>query len=195
VGYGLEGVITDIEAGNIADDILIPELQKGDFYKGLYLTIMAIADKIYEEKGLEPISGVYDHGISAPAYENEISESSAGAFSFLGFPWVCCIGFPFITIIAGIIISLFKRRCPRCRKLKLRTKTTILKKATYAEKGRKLVERTCSNCGYYERKELDIPKRSSSSWGGGGSSGGSSSSSGGDFGGGSSGGGGASRGW
>jgi len=51
VGYGLEGVITDIEAGNIADDILIPELQKGDFYKGLYLTIMAIADKIYEEKG------------------------------------------------------------------------------------------------------------------------------------------------
>jgi len=130
---------------------------------------MAIADKIYEEKGLEPISGVYDPGISVPSYENEVSESSAGAFSFLGFPWVCCIGFPFITIIAGIIISLFKRRCPRCRKLKLRTKTTILKKA----------------------------KRSSSSWGGGGSSGGSRSSGGGfgGFGGGSSGGGGASRGW
>jgi uncharacterized protein len=196
VGYGLEGVITDIEAGSIADDILIPELQKGDFYKGLYLTIMAIADQIYEEEGLEPISGVYDSGISAPSYENEISETPAGVFSFFTLPWICCIGLPFTMVVSGIIISLFKRRCPRCRKLKLKTKTTILKKATSTEKGKKLVERTCSNCGYYDRKELVIPKRSSS-WTGGGSSGGSSSSGGGfgGFGGGSSGGGGASRGW
>jgi uncharacterized protein len=192
VGYGLEGVITDLEAGNIADDILVPELVKGDFYSGLYHSIIAIADQIYEEEGLEPISTAVNSGTSPTADGNEISGPLIGIFSI--FPCIFCSGLPFIIVIAAVLIILFKKRCPRCKKLKLQIKSTILKQATRTEEGRKLVERTCSHCGYYDRKELAIPKRSSSFW-----TGGSSRSSGGGgfggFGGGSSGGGGASRGW
>ncbi len=197
VGYGLEGVITDLEAGNIADDIIIPELLKGDFNTGLYNAIIAIADQIYEEEGLEPISST-DAGVAPAAVESEESGSSDSTFTFFNFVWVFCFGVPFIVIIAGVLVNLFRKRCPKCRKFKLRIKSTILKQATYTETGKKLIERTCSNCGYKDSREATIPKksRSSSHWtGGGGISGGSRSSGGGGFGGGSSGGGGASRGW
>ena len=35
VGYGLEGVITDLEAGNIENKILIPNLQKENYYEDI----------------------------------------------------------------------------------------------------------------------------------------------------------------
>ncbi len=196
VGYGLEGVITDIEAGNIEDNIIVPNLKKGDFYNGLYNAIIAIADQIYEEEGLPSISS----GESTTAVTAD-TESPSDSVS--GFPWgfICCFPIPLIVIIAMAIVSFFKRRCPQCRKFTLKTKSIILKAATYTETGKQLIGRTCSNCGYNDSKEETIPKKSrSSSWtggsgtsSGGGFSGGSSG--GGGFGGGSSGGGGASRGW
>lgn len=197
VGYGLEGVITDLEAGDIVDDILIPNFKKGHYYEGLYNAVMTIADQIYVEEGLEPLSSG-SGGIAV------VTESPVSSFSsFLsGFPatCMCCFPFPLVIIIIVVLVSFFRRRCPSCRKLSLKTKSTILKAATYTAAGKKLVERVCSNCGYSDRKEVTIPRKSRASyWSGGGgiSSGGGFSGGGGfgGFGGGSSGGGGASGGW
>lgn len=197
VGYGLEGVITDLETGRIINETIVPNFKEGYFHTGLYGAIVTIADQIYEEEGLSPLSSGKDVGSATEATETETPESSVS-----GFPWglLCCFPIPFIAIIVIVLVSIFKRRCPKCRKLTLKTKTTILKAATYTETGRKLIERSCSNCGYSDSKESTIPKKSrtSSHWtGGGGISGGSSSGGGGfgGFGGGSSGGGGASGKW
>jgi uncharacterized protein len=200
VGYGLEGVITDLEAGNIADNIIIPELQKGDFYTGLYNAIVAIGDQIYEEKGMGKISESSGTDVSQDISENiVIKPAIVEGFSFFSFVWIFCMGIPVIIVVSGILSYLFRRRCPKCKKFRLKIKKTVLKEATYTEKGLQLVERTCSNCGYYDRKEVPIPRkrRTSSYMGGGGGFGGSGSSGGGfgGFGGGSSGGGGAGRGW
>jgi uncharacterized protein len=196
VGYGLEGVITDLEAGDIVDDILIPNFQKDYYYEGLYNAIMAIADQIYVEEGLEPLSAG-GGGIAA------VTESPVSSFTgFLsGFPatCMCCFPFPLIIIIIVVLVSFFRRRCPSCRKFTLKTKTTVLEAATYAAAGKKLVERVCSNCGYSDKKEVTIPRKSRSSYlsgGGGISSGGGFSGGGfGGFGGGSSGGAGAGGSW
>src|SRR4030043_2191327 len=172
VGYGLEGVITDLEAGEIVNDIIVPNFQAGNFYNGLYDAIMVIAGQIYEEEGLEPPT----------ATQTSPEVSSGNIFSEFSFGWACCFQIPFIIVIIAILINFFKKRCPRCRKFKLKTTTTVLKAATYTEAGKSLVERLCSNCGYNEKKEVTIPKKTrSSSWtsggggfrsGGGGSSGG-----------------------
>lgn len=195
VGYGLEGVITDLEAGLIIDEAIVPSFGKGNFYEGLYNAIIIIANEIYEEEGLEPI----DSGEgTAP-----ITSETASPANFLsGFPWgwACCFPIPFVITIIIVLVNFFRKRCPRCRKFKLKIKSTVLKPATYTEGGKELIERLCLNCGYNDKKEVPIPKKSrSSSWtGGGGISGGSRSSGGGGFGGfggGSSGGGGASGKW
>lgn len=188
VGYGLEGVITDLEAGEIVNNIIVPAFQAGNFYTGLYDAIMVIAGQIYEEEGLEPPTAI----------ETSPEVSSGNIFSEFPFGWACCFPIPFIITIAVVLVNLFRRRCPRCRKFKLKIKSTVLKPATYTESGKSLVERLCLNCGYNDKKEETIPKRTrSSSWtsGGGGISSGGGSSGGGGFGGGSSGGGGASGGW
>jgi uncharacterized protein len=197
VGYGLEGVITDLEAGNIINEIIVPNFSNQKFYAGLYDAITTIADQIYVEKGLEPLSSG-GAGIAAVT-ENPVS-SFTGFLS--GFPatCMCCFPFPLIIIIIIVLVNFFRRRCPSCRKFSLKTKTTILKAATYAAAGKKLVERVCSNCGYSDKKEVTIPRKSRTSyWAGGGgiSSGGGGFSGGGfgGFGGGSSGGGGASGSW
>jgi len=196
VGYGLEGVITDLEAGEIVNDIIVPNFQKGDFYTGLNNAILVIAEQIYEEEGLEPI-----------ATETSSAAPFTSSSSEFPFGWVCCFPIPFVITIIIVLVFLvkfvdfFKKRCPRCRKFKLKIKSTVLKPATYTESGKSFVERLCLNCGYNDKKEVAIPKKTrSSSWtgGSGGISGGSRSSGGGGFGGfggGSSGGGGASGKW
>jgi len=35
VGYGLEGVLTDMQAGRVIEDVMKPEFKKGDYYTGL----------------------------------------------------------------------------------------------------------------------------------------------------------------
>ncbi len=195
VGYGLEGVITDLEAGEIVNDIIVPNFQAGNYYTGLNNAILTIAEQIYEEEGLEPLG-------SGEGTVSLTTETTSPASFLSGFPWGWAFCFPisFVIIVAVVLFNLFRRRCPRCKKFKLKIKSTVLKPATYTESGRSLLERFCLNCGYSDEKEVTIPKKTrSSSWTGGGGIGGGSRSSGGGgfggFGGGSSGGGGAGGKW
>ena len=53
VGYGLEPIITDAEAGQIGSSIMAPYLTKGDFSTGLTQGALYIASAIAEEKGVK----------------------------------------------------------------------------------------------------------------------------------------------
>ncbi|MCD4668838.1 MAG: TPM domain-containing protein [Actinomycetia bacterium] len=187
VGYGLEGIITDLEAGRIIDEIIVPNFKNEDYSRGIYNAVVTISNQIYGEEEL---------GISGESREDY---SSGSNFSFPGGTPGCICCFPvFIGIFLIIfLVNLFKRRCPKCRRYwALTIKTKILKAATYASSGKKEIERTCKYCSFHDKKIVKIPRRtkSSSSGSGGGWSGGSSGGSS-SFGGGSSGGGGASGSW
>ena len=194
VGYGLEGAITDLEAANIVDNVILPKFKQNDYSTGVYDGVVAIANKIYEEKAMPPIS---DSGQSETTVQGGFLNSIDKIFSN---PCVyCCIPVFFIILIISTIVNILKRKCPRCKKIKLRIKNTIIKEATYTASGLMLVDRTCSFCGFHDEKNQVIPKKTKSSGAGGffiGGGGGSSGGGGfGGFGGGSSGGGGASGGW
>jgi len=189
VGYGLEGVITDLEAGRIIDEIIVPNFKNEDYNRGIYDAVVTISNQIYGEEEL---------GISGESQEDYSSYSSGSNFSFPGGTPGCICCFPIFIVIFLIIflVNLFRRRCPKCRRFwALTIKTKILKAASYTSSGKKEVERTCKYCSFHDKKIVKIPRRtkSSSSSGGGGWSGGSSGGS--SFGGGSSGGGGASGSW
>ena len=195
VGYGLEGAITDLEAGNIINDVIVPRFKQSDYNGGVYDGVYAIASEIYKDKGLTLES--------TTTAETAGQSGVTNSFNFNGF-WsnpffICCIPIFLIVSLVSIIKGILNRRCPKCRKIKLVIKETVIREASYTSSGEKLVERTCSYCGYYDKKLVTIPKKTKSSGGGfiGGFGGGSSSggSSFGGFGGGSSGGGGASGGW
>lgn len=53
VGYGLEGVLTDIMSGRIIRNILVPNFKSGQFYTGLdkaTTAIMSLASGLYQDK-------------------------------------------------------------------------------------------------------------------------------------------------
>lgn len=185
VGYGLEGAITDLEAGNIIESIIVPWFRQDDYSQGIYNGVLAIGEKIYAEHGIVPEE--LPQGSVAPA----ASQAGGGIPYF----YILCLPLFFFLIIIIFLSNLFRRRCPRCRRFfKLNIKEKIIEHATYYNSGRKTVQRWCSICSFRDEKEVRIPKKSrASSWTSGGSS--SSGSSGGGFGGGSSGGGGASGRW
>ncbi len=212
VGYGLEGTITDLEAGRIID--LMKSRLQSNFSTGVYDGVVAIANQIYAEKGMALVPYAdgstpdINTGINTDTLESEFNQPEATAMGgFLNFidkifsnPCVYCF-FPIflIILVISIIVNILRRRCPRCKKIKLKIKNTIIKEATYTASGLMLVERTCSNCGFHDEKNQTIPKKTKSSGAGGFFIGGGGHSSGGGgfggFGGGSSGGGGASGGW
>ncbi len=51
VGYGLEGTITDLEAKDIIDNVIVPRFKENNYNSGIYNGVVAIANKIYEEEG------------------------------------------------------------------------------------------------------------------------------------------------
>lgn len=57
VGYGLEGALPDGKTGRMMGQYLIPQLQKGDYNKGIYDTYMALLDAVCKEYNVE-INGV-----------------------------------------------------------------------------------------------------------------------------------------
>lgn len=188
VGYGLEGVITDLEAGRIIDGIIVPNFKEENYNRGIYDAVITISNQIYGEEELIAIG------------EEQEPSSGSGGF-FTGLPWgfVCCFPIFFIIFLIVFLVNLFKKRCPQCRRFwALTIKTKIIKAASYTRSGQKEVERTCKYCSFHDKKIIKIPKRTRSSGfsgGGGWSSSGSSGGSFGGFGGGSSGGGGASGSW
>jgi uncharacterized protein len=188
VGYGLEGVITDIEAGNIINDIMVPQFKNGEFGEGLYDAVVIASGQIYGEADYESLSPIE----SAPPAGRSFPFGTPYAF-------ICCFFVPLLIILIILLTFLFRHRCPKCRRFfALKIKSTTLKSPSYTAQGKKLVERTCKYCSFHDKKEVVLPRKtrrsSGFSSGSGGFSGGGFSS-GGSFGGGSSGGGGASGGW
>jgi uncharacterized protein len=187
VGNGLEGIITDLEAGRIIDETIVPSFKEGEYSRGIYDAVVTISNQVYGEEEM--------------ALEDGSERKSTGSGSSLSaVPFGCWCCFPVFLFFAVIIflVNLFKRRCPQCRRFwALTIKTEVLKAASYTSSGRKLVKRSCRYCSFHDKKTVTIPKktRSSGSSSGGGWSGGSSGGSFGGFGGGSSGGGGASGSW
>ena len=51
VGYGLEAVITDLQAKEIIDNIIVPRFKLDDYNTGIYNGVAAIANIIYEAQG------------------------------------------------------------------------------------------------------------------------------------------------
>jgi len=53
VGYGLEGVIPDSLAGTIGRNYLAPFFSRGEYSKGVYVTALALANKIAADSGVK----------------------------------------------------------------------------------------------------------------------------------------------
>jgi len=201
VGYGLEAIITDLDAKNIIDDVITPRFKNSDYDSGVYNGVVAISNIIYQEQDKNLL--LYsDNVVNQP--EREFSDT--GAFAALIIlatlsPWIV---FALIFVIGFIKSYIKKHKCPRCKKIALVIETQILSSPTYEYSGRAHVEKFCKKCGYTEKVTETLPMLSKHHYSGSSSSGssfssGSSSShsSGGSssFGGGSSGGGGASGHW
>jgi uncharacterized protein len=194
VGYGLEGVITDLKAGNIINDIIVPRFKQNDYNVGIYDGVYALAGEIYADQGLALESTIAVETTAQSSISGLFDSNSRWCNPF----FICCIPVFLIVSLVSIIKGILNRRCPKCRKIKLVIKETVIRDASYTSSGEKLVERTCSYCGYYDKKLVTIPKKTRSTGGGfigGFSGGGGGGGGGGGFGGGSSGGGGASGGW
>jgi uncharacterized protein len=195
VGYGLEPVITDSITGRTIDNIMTPRFKKDEFGLGTYEAVAYLAGLIAKDAGVSLTS------LGQISESQETAAPSRGSSNYVGI-FCCSLVFVFFSLIITIV-AIVKKRCPNCKKLKLKTIYKVLKEATYKESGLQLVIRDCSNCGFHDEKETKIARKSRSGgggfWaGGGGSSGGGFSGGGGGFGGGgggSSGGGGASGGW
>ena len=200
VGYGLEPIITDIEAKSIIDDVIVPAFKQSDYGPGIYNGVAAIANIIYEET---------ESGVPAVSYEKIAAPKK---------PFVDTWGFPFLIIFANVapwlaiglvVLSAFIRsyirehRCPKCKRIGLVVTKKWLIMPTYKSLGRQEVTSICKYCDYYEKTTVSVPMKYrgsssgsfSSSSSGFHSSSSSSSHSSSSFGGGSSGGGGASGSW
>jgi uncharacterized protein len=59
VGYGLESVLPDSLVGSIAEDYLIPGLQSGDYYAGIYDLVNHLGYEILENYDGEPHDDPY----------------------------------------------------------------------------------------------------------------------------------------
>ncbi len=192
VGYGLEGVVTDLEAGVIVDEVILPFFKEGEFSMGIYYGVAAIANKIYVESGMTGLDIGSLKSMDSFFPQTGVPASTSGGPNLFA---LVCLPFFGIIFIIIIISSIFRKRCPKCKKFTLKTTYKTLLAATYSTPGSQLVIRECRNCGFRDEKTKKIPRKSrtTTTWGGGSSGG--SSGGGGGFGGGSSGGGGAGGRW
>lgn len=210
VGYGLEGTITDIEAGNIINNIIVPRFKENNYEVGIYNGVIAVSNEINSDYGKNLLAYSSDYSSVA-----EISFSETKAFGRMIMAIVISVNIlPWLILgllmgIPALKYYISNKRCPKCKKLKLKTNRMTLEKPSYISSGRVQETRSCSYCGFSETYVIVIPqlqKYISGSGGSGGSgisssgssfssSGSSHSSSSSGFGGGSSGGGGASGSW
>lgn len=204
VGYGLESVITDLQAKEIIDKVIVPRFQNNNYESGIYNGVIALSNEIYRDLNMQQASFTDMVPVISPKsfFKSGIFHTLIIIISVLS-PW----------LLGGLIIGILllrkylkNHRCPKCRRPGLRVRYRTLIRATYASSGKGEVEKTCKYCGYHEIKITTIPiipmssspginDSSSSDFTSSSSDSGNSGSSSHGFGGGSSGGGGASGGW
>jgi uncharacterized protein len=188
VGYGLEGKVTDADAGTIIRDVIAPAFRAGRYGDGLSSAV----DEIIRLIGSGPLSP------AATPPSGRTQWISGQASGWLGF---------FILVMAFIGLALIfswaqARRCPRCgARLELGPQRSGPLEVSATGQGAAFVEAwVCPKCGYREkavrRQSMGLPGPiwlggGAGGWGSGGFSGGGF----GGFGGGFSGGGGASGSW
>ncbi len=200
-GYGLEPAITDLEAKEIIDEVIVPAFKQEDYGTGIFNGVAAIANIIYQEEETGTPQVAYEE---IPPPKRPFTETWGFPFIivFANFaPWLA-IGLVMLSITLRSYIKEYK--CPKCKKIGLKIYRKWLVYPTYEYPGRQEVTITCKYCDFYEKKTVTVAKKirastygssggfSSGSHSGSSSSGSHSSSS---FGGGSSGGGGASGSW
>jgi uncharacterized protein len=180
VGYGLEGRVTDGDAGMIIRNVIAPSFRAGRYGEGLN----AAADEL-----MRLIGG----GAPSPA-QNRAPRGAAGRAAGVA-GWLPIILFlVFIAFSTGVAARSATPRCPRCRA------------RLVAQRGSGLVNShrvdvwVCPQCGYREKALRErsagwVPAPMWLGGGGGWGTGGFSGGGFGGFGGGGSGGGGASGGW
>ncbi len=180
VGYGLEGKITDADAGSIIRAVIAPAFRDGRYADGLNGAVDALARLI----GGAAVSG---HPASPAPLPAPRPGRPGGGFSLLP----VLLFFVFIALSLGVSRA-GRRRCPRCD-TQMQTS-----EARTGARGHTYQDWVCPHCGYREQHLTGgmVPVGpmwlGGGGWGSGGFSGGGGF---GGFGGGSSGGGGASGGW
>lgn len=96
VGYGLEGALTDAQAGRIIDQLMTPRFREGDFEGGVGAAVNAVS------------AAVRGEGLELPE-----SRPEAGAPNFATFVFFLIFGLPFINAalasrgVAGWVLYLF----------------------------------------------------------------------------------------
>ncbi|HLO84491.1 MAG TPA: DUF2207 domain-containing protein [Nostocaceae cyanobacterium] len=100
--------------------------------------------------------------LNLPQPESQNSQSGIDAGTLVYYAIAAVISIP---VIANSILS---RRCPECKKLKLKRTHQILVAATSTSQGKRLVVHHCENCSYHYEYEEVIPVISDSGGGGGG---------------------------
>jgi len=207
VGYGLEGVLPDLLASRIIQNIMTPQFKNGDYDRGITegaLAVISILDGGYVEEA----SGLFDEEASSKGLGLSDLESPDiplaerilfGAFIFgiIGLFTILGIITPGFGWFLYFFLIPFWATFPI---VVVGTKGTLVLLISYLiiYPTAKLI---LNNTGWYQKAKTDLKTKGSASIGGftfsSGSSGGSWSSGGGGFsgGGGSSGGGGASGSW
>ena len=96
VGYGLEGVLTDIRAKDIIDNIMRPKFKEEKYSEGIYNAVLAITQVI--EKGS------YVPNLAVKEESDILSDILIYIFSISVFIFAVYIFFPFILLIFLFLI-------------------------------------------------------------------------------------------
>lgn len=190
VGYGLEGRITDADAGRIIREGLAPAFREGRYADGLRAAVEAIIGLIGAPAGAAPgpARSPAPGGAAGPGAARPVVQRGGG---------IGLLPLVLFLVFLGVALAASRprpRRCPRCG-------TPMQASEQSARAGIGAVEAwTCPHCGYREKRLLrspmivPAPYWIGGGWGSGGFGGGAGGGFGG-FGGGASGGGGATGGW
>ena len=81
VGYGLEGILPDGLAGSILDRYAVPDFREGDYGRGFYRSMLAVAGVIAEDAGVE-ITGAIPLS-SRSRVHSEREEERGGSLFFI----------------------------------------------------------------------------------------------------------------
>lgn len=102
VGYGLEGVITDAQAGRVVNTIIKPAFKEGSYYSGLAQAVNAL---IAISKGESESLSTYSSTISRDTPSAEITDNSQNNLPLLQF-----FLFGFFALLYAVSLTLGKSK-------------------------------------------------------------------------------------